>query len=145
MSLIDEEGNRTIQLAVYYQAEALTALGDRAQLVKALSYLIWYLMRKCPHEGKLALSVGRHRNKNSDQERVQIVIAARKAAMTDVELQRIFDPLAVVQESLIDVGPSVSQRIIEAQGGHVEVKRGKDEVSFVVLLPAPQSGGSRHA
>jgi hypothetical protein len=50
-----------------------------------------------------------------------------------------------VQESLIDVGPSVSQRIIEAQGGHVEVKRGKDEVSFVVWLPAPPRGGPPHA
>ena len=145
MSLIDEEDNRTIQLAVYYQAEPLTATGDRAQLVKALSYLIWYLMRKCPNDGKLALSVSRHRDKTSDQERVQIVLAARKATMTDLELQRIFDPLAVMQESLIDVGPSVSQRIVEAQGGHVEVKRGKDEVSFVVLLPAQQSGGPRHA
>ncbi|HLC40608.1 MAG TPA: GAF domain-containing protein [Methylomirabilota bacterium] len=145
MSLIDEEGSRAIQLALYFQAESLAALGDRAQLVKALSYLIWYQMRKCPNDGTLALSVSRHRVKTADQERVQIVLGARKATMTDAELQRLFDPLAVVQESLIDVGPSVSQRIIEAQGGHVEVKRGKDEVSFVVSLPAPPRGGPHHA
>jgi hypothetical protein len=41
-----------------------------------------------------------------------------------------------VQENLIDVGPSVSQRIFESQGGRLEAKQGRGEVSFTASLPA---------
>lgn len=145
VNLLDEERGRAVMLAVYYQPGPLTAKGDRAQLLKALTYLVWYLMRKIPDEGKLSLSVTRQSEKAANGGEVRIVVAARKAVMTDAELARIFDPLAVVEEGLADVGPSVSQRIIEAQGGGVEVKRGKDEVSFVVSLPAAAIGGSVNA
>jgi hypothetical protein len=42
----------------------------------------------------------------------------------------------VVQENLIDVGPSVSQRILESQGGRLEAKQARGEVSFTASLPA---------
>jgi hypothetical protein len=43
--------------------------------------------------------------------------------------------MTVVQESLIDVGPCVSQRIIEAQGGKLEARHGRGEAAFLVSLP----------
>jgi hypothetical protein len=36
------------------------------------------------------------------------------------------------------VGPCVSQRIIEAQGGRLEAKQGRGEVSFTAALLAAQ-------
>ena len=52
------------------------------------------------------------------------------------ELRSIFDPIQVVQESVLDVGPCVSQRIIEAQGGRLDVKQARSEVSFTATLVA---------
>jgi hypothetical protein len=52
------------------------------------------------------------------------------------ELRGIFDPIQVVQENLIDVGPCVSQRIIEAQGGRLDAKQGRGDVSFTASLVA---------
>jgi len=43
--------------------------------------------------------------------------------------------LKVVQESLIDLGPCASQRIIEAQGGRLLARQGRHEVSFLASLP----------
>ncbi len=67
-----------------------------------------------------------------------ITLASRTAEVKPDELLVIFDPIQVVQESLIDVGPCVSQRILEAHGGHLDVKQGRAEVSFTATLPATQ-------
>ena len=47
--------------------------------------------------------------------------------------------MKVVQESLIDVGPCVSQRIMEAQGGKLEARQGRGETTFVATLPVAPS------
>ena len=104
-------------------------------LTRALAYLVWYLLRKTPgQEAKLAVSV----SQVDKEDRVRITVASRTADVRAEELQRIFDPIQVVQESLIDVGPCVSQRILEAQGGHLDVKQGRAEVSFTATLPVAQ-------
>jgi signal transduction histidine kinase len=41
----------------------------------------------------------------------------------------------MVQESLIDVGPAVSQRLVEAVGGQLTVRQGRHELHFLVTLP----------
>ena len=55
------------------------------------------------------------------------------------KLDRLFDPVHMVQESLIDVGPAVSQRLIEAFGGHLTLKHGRGELGFHVSLPPAQA------
>ena len=62
-------------------------------------------------------------------------LQAGTAEVKPDELRGIFDPIQVVQENLIDVGPCVSQRILEAQGGRLDVKQGRAEVSFAATLP----------
>ena len=52
------------------------------------------------------------------------------------KLQRLFDPVQMVQESLIDVGPAVSQRLIEALGGRLRMRQTRHELAFLVTLPA---------
>ena len=41
----------------------------------------------------------------------------------------------VVQESLIHVGPAVSQRIVEALGGRLRLRQSRAEIAFLVTLP----------
>jgi signal transduction histidine kinase/DNA-binding response OmpR family regulator len=109
--------------------------GDRGMLKKAIAYLIWYLLRKTPgQEAKIALSV----SSMLALEPLRITVASRTAAVRPDELLQIFDPIQVVQENLIDVGPCVSQRILEAQGGQLDVKQGRAEVTFTATLPKTQ-------
>jgi hypothetical protein len=63
------------------------------------------------------------------------MVASRTAEVRAEELRSIFDPIQVVQENLIDVGPCVSQRIVEAFGGQLEARQGRHEVSFTATLP----------
>ena len=41
-----------------------------------------------------------------------------------------------MQESLIDVGPAVSQRLIEALAGRLRMRQTRHELAFLVTLPA---------
>jgi signal transduction histidine kinase len=107
---------------------------DAVQLRKALSYLIWYLTHNSPAEAKVTIGVGRHAEKD-DREEVRIVISSRTASVSADKLERLFDPVLMVQESLIDVGPAVSQRLIEAVGGRLRVRQGRHELSFQISLP----------
>jgi C4-dicarboxylate-specific signal transduction histidine kinase len=66
---------------------------------------------------------------------VRILVTSRTAAVPADRLDKLFDPVHTVQESLIDVGPAVSQRIIEALGGRLDKRPGKHEVGFLVSLP----------
>jgi K+-sensing histidine kinase KdpD len=101
-------------------------------LKKAVAYLIWYLLRKTPgQDAKIAVAIS-HR---AAAEPLQITVASRTADVKPDELRVIFDPIQVVQESLVDVGPCVSQRILEAHGGHLDVKQGRADVSFTATLP----------
>jgi len=110
---------------------------DAAQLRKALSYLVWYLTHNSPVEdAKVALSVGRHAGPD-EPEVVRVIIGSRTASLPVEKLGRLFDPVQMVQESLIDVGPAVSQRLIEAQGGRLQFRQGRHELAFhISLTPA---------
>ena len=61
---------------------------------------------------------------------------SRTASVPASTLERLFDPVHMVQESLIDVGPAVSQRIVEAQGGRLRVRHTRHDFGFLVTLPA---------
>ena len=134
LHLTEEAAGKRVTMSVYREALTLKVKGDRVQLKKALAYLIRYLLRKSPgEEAKLTFSLGQS---NDPEEGVQLLVSSRTAKVTDEELQQIFDPLKVVQESLIDMGPYVSHRIIEAQGGRLQARQGRHEVSFLASLPA---------
>jgi signal transduction histidine kinase len=138
-SLTDETSGRELTVTVSHEAGALQAKSNQAQLKKALAYLIWYLLRKTPGETaaiSLATSCGVDK---AGENTIRVVVSSRTAAVGGAELHRIFDLLAVVQENLIDVGPCVSQRIIEALGGRLEAARGRRGISFTALLPMTQT------
>ena len=108
---------------------------DSAQLRKALSYLVWYLSHNSPAEtARITISAGRHRDPDG-QESVRILVSSRTAQIPADKLPRLFDPVQMVQESFIDVGPAVSQRLIEALGGRLKYRESRHEFSFLVTLP----------
>jgi signal transduction histidine kinase len=111
---------------------------DPVQFRKALSYLVWYLTHNSPgDEARISVSVGRPVRRGDDDE-VHVTIGSRSAVVPAQKLERLFDPVHMVQESLIDVGPAVSQRLIEAFGGHLTLKQGRGELAFEVSLPSVQ-------
>ena len=131
LSFADESTQKHVTVALSLEGTSLVVAGDRAMLKKAVAYLIWYLLRRTAGTAaKIAVSVSR------SEDRVRLIVASRTADVRSEELRGIFDPIQVVQESLIDVGPCVSQRIIEGQGGRLEAKQGRGEVSFTATLTA---------
>ncbi len=115
---------------------------DAAQLRKALSYLIWFLTHNSPvEEARVSLAVSRHAERG-EPEGVRILIASRTASVAPEKLTRLFDPVQMVQESLIDVGPAVSQRLIEAQGGRLTLTVFALKAAASVLKAHPRINAS---
>jgi len=86
----------------------------------------------------VSVSVARH-SEREDAESVRVLVGSRTASVAPEKLQRVFDPVQMVQESLIDVGPAVSQRLVEAVGGQLTVRQGRHELHFLVTLPLATS------
>jgi nitrogen-specific signal transduction histidine kinase len=136
--LADDAVGHNLQLDVARDASPQMVKVDATQLRKALSYLVWYLTHNSPGEqAKVSISIGRDDGESASD--VRILVASRTAAVSAERLQRLFDPVQMVQESLIDVGPAVSQRIVEALGGRLRFKQGRNELAFLVSLPAVKS------
>jgi len=124
-----------LQLDVAPASEPFPVKVDVTQLRKALSYLIRYLTHNSPNDlAKISLSVGRHAEPDGGHD-VRILVGSRTATVSAEKLERLFDPVQMVQESLIDVGPAVSQRLVEQLGGRLGVRQTRHELSFVVSLP----------
>jgi len=131
----DDGIGKHMQIEVIPDAVPRKVKVDIAQLRKALSYLVWYLSHNSPMEtAKIAISVGHHRDSDG-VESVRILITSRTAQIPSEKLPRLFDPVQMVQESFIDVGPAVSQRLVEALGGRLKFREGRHEFSFLVTLP----------
>jgi len=135
IDLADGGLGKHLQLDVAPASEPFPVKIDATQLRKALSYLIRYLTHNSPNDlAKISLSVGRHAEPGGGHD-VRILVGSRTVAVAADKLERLFDPVQMVQESLIDVGPAVSQRLVEALGGRLGVKQTRHELSFVVSLP----------
>src|SRR5262245_3267162 len=135
IELADDEPVKRLQVELPGERPAQLVRVDPVQFRKALSCLVWYLDHNAPaEEPRVAISVGRHANKDGKEE-VRSLSGSRTATVSPDRLERLFDPVQVVQESLIDVGPAVSQRLIEAVGGRLRVRQGRHELAFQVTLP----------
>jgi nitrogen fixation/metabolism regulation signal transduction histidine kinase len=137
VELAEEGTGKRLQLEVAGDPSPQLVRVDPVHFRRAVTYLIGYLTHQSPgEEAKVALSVGRHAEKDGSEE-VRILVASRTASVADEKLARLFDPVQMVQEGLIDVGPAVSQRLIEAMGGRLRVRQGRHELSFqITLAPA---------
>jgi polar amino acid transport system substrate-binding protein len=110
----------------------LMVRADATQLRKALLYLVRYLAHAAATPpATVSISVGPADNADT----VRIVVGSRAAAIAPDKVRGLFDPVQMAQESLIDLGPAVSQRVIEAQGGQLRARPGRHEFAFVLTLP----------
>jgi K+-sensing histidine kinase KdpD len=135
IDLADEAAGKHLQLDVVPEAAPQMIKVDAPQLRRALSYLIRYLTFNSPTEAKVTVSVGQHEDEEGGID-VRILVGSRTASVASEKLQRLFDPVQMVQESLIDVGPAVSQRLVEALGGRLRMRQTRHELAFLVTLPA---------
>jgi PAS domain S-box-containing protein len=139
IELVDDVPTRPLQLDVTRETTPQVVKVDPVQLRKALSYLIWYLAHNSPpDQARVSVSVARHAEREG-HEGVRVLIGSRTASVAPEKLHRVFDPVQMVQESLIDVGPAVSQRLVEAVGGQLTVRQGRHELHFLVTLPLAAS------
>jgi PAS domain S-box-containing protein len=134
LELADDRPEAQLDIRVVPEPEPHPVRVDPAKTRTALAYLVWYLAHASPNDrARVDISVTRVDGKEG--EGVRVLITSRTAAVAADKLQRLFDPVQMVQESLIDVGPAVSQRLIEAQGGTLGVRQSRHELAFLVTLP----------
>jgi nitrogen-specific signal transduction histidine kinase len=108
---------------------------DEEQFVKALIYILVYLMSNMNITGKIAISSNVGLSEYYDKS-ICIMITGIGCRLPDTELQQLFDPFNIEQSNLIDVGPCIAQKIIEEHGGHLNVRQAKDGyTTFVISLP----------
>jgi len=133
---VDKHGEKSIEIIdASTESAPLLVKVDVAQTRKALSYLIGFLAHNTPSDiAQVTCSVARHASAERMEE-AYILIASTTATVDAERLQSLFDPVQMVQQSLIDVGPAVSQRLIEAQGGRLRRREGRRDLSFLVSFP----------
>jgi PAS domain S-box-containing protein len=128
---VPDRGDR-LTAVLYTPQTDLVVKADRDQLGKALGYLVRFLMAKVEPDGRVAIHVLPEPD-NARAARISLV--GKPATLTEAERERLFSPLAIASERLLDVGPSVSQKIVEAHGGTLSVSGAEGEVRFVIGLP----------
>jgi PAS domain S-box-containing protein len=135
---LPEEGFEVpLDIRVVPEPEPYPARVDPAQARNALSYLVWYLIHNSPADRvRVDISMTRvDRKEGGGEDGIRVLIASRTATVATDKLDKLFDPVQMVQDSLFDVGPAVSQRLIEAQGGTLRVRQSRHELAFLVTLP----------
>jgi PAS domain S-box-containing protein len=131
--------DRTDRLtAVLYTPETdLLVKADRDQLGKALGYLVRFLIARVETDGRVAIHV---LPDPDDARTVRVSLLGKPATLTPADRERLFSPLAIASERLLDVGPSVSQKIVEAHGGTLSMGGTEGEIRFLLTLPrTPQA------
>jgi hypothetical protein len=134
LELIEEGSGKRLSFLLYRETSGQFIKADRGQLKKALSYLVWYLMHRSPGD-HAKVSISMSRADDTADHGVRLLLTSRTAEVGAEEMQHMFDPMHVVQDSLIDLGPAVSQRLVEAQGGRLQVRQARHELSFMISLP----------
>ena len=135
VQVADDSTRTPIDVRVTRDLTPLRVRVDATQLRKALAYLMWYLGYHSGEDAAVSVSIGLQTEDDGPDD-VRVVIASRTASVNPLDFERLFDPVRMVQENLIDIGPAVSQRIVEALGGRLALRHGRNDISFVMRLPA---------
>jgi nitrogen fixation/metabolism regulation signal transduction histidine kinase len=114
---------------------------DPEQFHKALTYLGRFLLQDAGAGSPLQVSAAvRQQGPHAEPgEWVYITLTGKGRKLPAEELQRLLDPFCLDQSTFVDIGPCVSQKIIEEHGGCLDVRQEKHgDTTFVVALPAVQ-------
>ena len=125
---------RTDQLTtiLYAPEGGLVVKVDRDQLTKAIGYLVRFLANRVEPEGRVAIHL---QSSPDDSSRVRLSLTGRPAQLSALERESLFSPLAIASDKLLDVGPGVTQKIVEAHGGSLTLGGQDGEIRFVLTLP----------
>jgi signal transduction histidine kinase len=127
--LTEEPSGKHVLVRVGPATTIASARADQSELKRALAYLVWYLIQRSPGEqAKLSIVF------DDTDSGPALSIASRTARTAPEELDRLLDPLWVIGEGRADIGPAVSQRLITAQGGQLQLRQGRHELRFLVTL-----------
>jgi PAS domain S-box-containing protein len=131
---------RAAQLtAILYAPDAdLLVRADREQLTRAVAYLIRFLANRVEGEGRVVIHL---QKAPDDPTRVRLTLTGRPASLSAHEREHLFSPLAIASDKLLDVGPGVSQKIVEAHGGTLALAGLDGEIRFVLSLPRTHHPG----
>jgi nitrogen fixation/metabolism regulation signal transduction histidine kinase len=133
LSFSDVASRKRALVKVRAKGDDLIVKCDRAQLKKAILYLLWYLVGKSPSaEAQLSMSVG---GASQGDSRVQLLVSSSSAELRPNEVERLFDLLQAVEGSLVELGPFISRKILEAHNGGLQVAQRGRQVTFVMELP----------
>ncbi len=107
---------------------------DPRQIEQALGRLVENALQAMKDGGRL--SIGVKKSKKEDKNFVCITITDTGSGIPPENLSKIFEPLFTTRQHHIGLGLPLSQRLIEANGGFIEVKSipGKGS-TFSVFLP----------
>lgn len=131
LELHDGLSGKQVLLSLYYESTPQLVKADRRQLKQAVEDLLWYLIHNSAREqAKLSVSVGHGKDE------VQVLLTSRSATLSPDQTTRLFDLNAMAEESLVAMGPALSRRRIDAQGGRLQVRQGRHELSFLITLAA---------
>jgi PAS domain S-box-containing protein len=134
--LIDTpERSQQLTAILYAPDQNLTIRGDREQLSKAIGYVIRFLANRVEGDGRMSI----HLQAPPDEPGgVRLSLTGRPASLSPHEREQLFSPLAIASDKLLDVGPGVSQKILEAHGGTLTLGGQEGEIRFVLTLPRAQ-------
>ncbi len=125
---------RTEQLTaiLYAPQKGLVVKADREQLTKAIGYLVRFLANRVDADGRVAIHL---QTSPEDPGRVRLSLTGRPAQLSTLEREHLFSPLAIASDKLLDVGPGVTQKIVEGHGGTLTLGGQEGEIRFVLTLP----------
>jgi len=125
---------RSAQLTaiLYAPQEDLVVKVDREQLTKAVGYLVRFLGNRVDPDGRVAIQL---QTLPDDPGRVRLSLTGRPASLSALEREHLFSPLAIASDKLLDVGPGVTQKIVEAHGGTLTLGNQEGEIRFLLTLP----------
>lgn len=111
---------------------------DTEQLHKALTYLTVFLMQGMDREGivRVSTQLGQQHPRFAEGAWACITMTGEGRKLSTEELHHLFDPFCMERSTLVDVGPTVSQKIIEEHGGQLDVRQEPNgDTTFIVALP----------
>jgi nitrogen-specific signal transduction histidine kinase len=117
---------------LYAPQEGLVVKVDREQLTKAIGYLVRFLANRVDADGRVAIHL---QTCPDDANRVRLSLTGRPAILSVLEREHLFSPLAIASDKLLDVGPGVTQKIVEAHGGSLTLGGQEGEIRFILTLP----------
>jgi len=130
---IQNHSGESMNIALEYDEDLPEIRFDAEQLHNALMYIIVFLTQVSESQEPIRIVSYREAGLRGD---VCISLTGSQAKVEPEEIERLFDPFASEHNLMVDVGPCVSQKIIEAHRGQLDVEyKANRDLVFVMSLP----------